>query len=69
MEDLRGGEQQDLFVSEASSALRGADNRTIGLNDVDESNYFFCGLFRNHYGAARSEAAMDVVRQALGIGG
>lgn len=69
MEDLPGGEQQDLFVSEASSALRGADNRTIGLNDVDESNYFFCGLFRNHYGAARSEAAMDVVRQALGIGG
>lgn len=69
MEDLPGGEQQDLFVSEASSALRGADNRTIGLNDVDESNYFFCGLFRNHYGAARSEAALEVVRQALGIGG
>lgn len=69
MEDLASGEQQDLFVSEASSALAGADNRTIGLNDVDESNYFFCGLFRNHYGAARSEAALEIVRQAVGLGG
>ncbi len=67
MQDLPGGEQQDLFVSEASSRLNGADNRTIGLNDVDESNYFFCGLFRNHYGAARSEAALDIVRQAVGL--
>lgn len=69
MEDLPTGEQQDLFVSQASAALAGADNRTIGLNDVDQSNYFFCGLFRNHYGAARSEAALEVVRAALGLGG
>lgn len=68
MEDLSGGEQQDLFVSETSAALRGADNRTIGLNDVDETNYFFCGLFRNHYGAARSEAALSIVRDAIGLG-
>lgn len=69
MEDLPSGEQQDLFVSETSSALAGADNRTIGLNDVDQSNYFFCGLFRNHYGAARSEAALEIIRQAIGLGG
>ena len=69
MDDLPTGEQQDLFVSESSAALLGADNRTIGLNDVDESNYFFCGLFRNHYGAARSEAALEVFRGAIGLGG
>ena len=69
MEDLPSGEQQDLFVSEASSALAGADNHTIGLNDFDESNYFFCGLFRNHYGAARSMAALEIVRRAIGLEG
>ncbi|MBX2804185.1 MAG: hypothetical protein KTR31_41375 [Myxococcales bacterium] len=65
MEDLPGGEQQDLFVSEASSYLEGADNQTIGLNDFDESNYFFCGLFANHYGAARSIPALDIIDARL----
>lgn len=65
MEDLPDGEQQDLFVSEASSRLEGADNQTVGLNDVDESNYFFCGLFRNHYGAARSDVALGIVLDRL----
>jgi pimeloyl-ACP methyl ester carboxylesterase len=59
MQDIPGGTQQDLFVSEASAALSGADNVTIGLNDFDESDYFFCGLFKNHYGAARSLVALD----------
>ncbi len=67
MEDLDGGEQQDLFVSETSSALLGADNRTIGLNDFDTSNYFFCGLFRNHYGAVRSTAAHGIIGEKLGF--
>lgn len=65
MEDLEGGEQQDLFVSEASSALMGADNVTLGLNDFDESNYFYCGLFKNHYGAARSTEALSTIMARL----
>lgn len=65
MEDLAGGEQQDLFVSEASSRLEGADNQTIGLNDFDESNYFFCGLFKNHYGAARGNEARAIILNRL----
>jgi len=65
MEDLAAGEQQDLFVSEASSRLEGADNQTIGLNDFDESNYFFCGLFKNHYGAARSNEALGIITDRL----
>ncbi|MEL6348614.1 MAG: hypothetical protein AAFV53_36255 [Myxococcota bacterium] len=65
MEDLPDGEQQDLFVSEASSRLAGADNQTLGLNDFDESNYFFCGLFKNHYGAARSDAALEIILNRL----
>ena len=67
MQDLEDGEQQDLFVSETSAALEGADNRTIGLNDFDQTNYFVCGLFRNHYGAVRSQAALSIVREKLGI--
>lgn len=67
MQDLPSGEQQDLFVSEASSALAGADNRTIGLEDYDTSNYFYCGLFKNHYGAARSDAALTIMGEKLGF--
>jgi pimeloyl-ACP methyl ester carboxylesterase len=67
MEDLPDGEQQDLFVSEASSRLAGAENLTIGLNDFDESNYFFCGLFRNHYGAARGTEALGLIGDRLGF--
>ncbi|MEM6926128.1 MAG: hypothetical protein AAF602_04325, partial [Myxococcota bacterium] len=66
MEDLPDGEQQDAFVSEASSRLEGADNRTIGLNDFDTSLYFFCGFFANHYGAARAPAALSIITEVLG---
>lgn len=66
MEDIPGGTQQDTFVSQASSALRGARNLTVGLTDFDTSDYFFCGLFKDHYGAARSAAALDVIVGALG---
>lgn len=65
MQDLGGGNQQDLFVSEASAALDGATNVALGLSDTDESNYFFCGFFENHYGAARSTAALDRIVQEL----
>lgn len=67
MQDLDNGEQQDLFVSEASSALQGADNRTIGLNDFDKTNYFFCGLFRNHYGTVRNATAHAIIAEKLGF--
>lgn len=61
MQDIPGGTQQDPFVSEASAALAGANNVAIGLNDFDTSDYFFCGLFKDHYGAARSLAALDII--------
>jgi pimeloyl-ACP methyl ester carboxylesterase len=66
MQDIADGSYQDEFVSEASSALKGADNRLIGLLDVDESGYFFNGLLKNHYGAARSQAALDIMVEVLG---
>lgn len=65
MQDIEDGSYQDEFVSEASSALRGADNRLIELTDVDESGYFFDGLLKNHYGAARSRAALDLMVEVL----
>lgn len=65
MRDIANGSYQDEFVSEASAALAGADNRTIELTDVDESGYFFGGLLKNHYGSARSAAALSIVREVL----
>jgi len=66
MKDIDEGTQQDPFVSQASSALDGADNETVDLTDFDQSDYFFCGLFKDHYGAARSQAALAIVLAALG---
>jgi pimeloyl-ACP methyl ester carboxylesterase len=65
MRDIADGTYQDLFVSEASARLLGADNRLISLEDVDETGYFFDGLFKNHYGAARSAAAIDIVMEKI----
>lgn len=65
MKDISDGTYQDLFVSEASSALNGADNQLLELTDVDESLYFYNGLFQNHYGAARSEAALSIIMDRL----
>ncbi|MBO6935920.1 MAG: alpha/beta fold hydrolase [Deltaproteobacteria bacterium] len=65
MQDIPDGTQQDLFVSEASSRLAGADNRLIGLNDFDETNYFFCGLLKNHFGPARALAGISVILEKL----
>lgn len=65
MQDISDGTQQDLFVSEASSRLQGADNRLIGLNDFDESNYFFCGFLKNHFGPARALAGLAIAREKL----
>ena len=35
------------------------------VRDVDESGYFFNGLFDNHYGAGRSQAALDMVMETV----
>lgn len=65
MRDIADGSYQDEFVSEASTALAGADNRLLELGDVDESGYFFNGLLKNHYGSARSAAALAIVEEAV----
>jgi pimeloyl-ACP methyl ester carboxylesterase len=65
MRDISDGSYQDEFVSEASSHLDGADNRLIDLTDVDESGYFFNGLLKNHYGAARSQAALGIITEVV----
>jgi pimeloyl-ACP methyl ester carboxylesterase len=65
MRDIADGSYQDEFVSEASSRLLGADNRLIGLADVDETGYFFDGLFKNHYGPLRAKAALDIVLEKV----
>ncbi len=66
MRDISDGSYQDEFVSESSSALAGADNRLIELDDTDETGYFFNGLLKNHYGSARSQAAIDIVVEVVG---
>ena len=65
MKDITNGSYQDEFVSEASTALEGADNRLIELTDTDDSGYFFGGLLKNHYGASRSAAARDIALEVL----
>jgi pimeloyl-ACP methyl ester carboxylesterase len=65
MRDIADGSYQDEFVSESSSSLKGADNHLLELTDTDDSGYFFEGLLKNHYGASRSQAALDIVVEAL----
>ena len=66
MQDVSQGTYQDEFVSEGSAKLNGATNLTIGLTDNDLSNYFYNGLFKNHMGSIRSEAALKIIVKALG---
>ncbi len=65
MKDVSQGTFQDEFVSEGSSALSGAKNLTVSLQDNDTSGYFYNGIFKNHYGALRSEAALKILMDAL----
>lgn len=65
MQDIPGGTFQDEFVSEGSSKLLGADNRTVPLEANDPTGYFIKGLFKNHYGALRSEPALSIITTAL----
>lgn len=66
MKDVSQGTYQDEFVSEGSSMLNGATNTTISLTDNDLSNYFYNGLFKNHMGSIRSDAALKIIVKALG---
>jgi SHS family lactate transporter-like MFS transporter len=65
MKDVSQGTYQDEFVSEGASMLNGAKNLTVTLQDNDLSGYFYNGLFKNHYGALRSEAALKVLVDTL----
>ena len=64
MQDPPMGALQDEFVSQKSSALLGADNKTVSLADQDQTGYFY-NLFKNHYGAIRSEAGLGIIVTAL----
>lgn len=61
MEDLQEGAQKDLCVSQESAYLEGATNYTVATTSEDLSNYFYCGLLRNHFGSARSQEAIDLI--------
>jgi pimeloyl-ACP methyl ester carboxylesterase len=65
MKDVSQGTYQDEFVSEASAHLDGADNQMIELTDNDATNYFYNGLFKNHFGSIRSEHALQIAMDAL----
>ncbi len=65
MKDIKDGTYQDEFVSEGASALKGAQNLTVPLEASDPTGYFLKGLFKNHYGALRSEAALSLILAAL----
>lgn len=64
MRDISDGTYQDLFVSEASARLAGADNRLLSLEDTDDTGYFWA-LFVNHYGSSRSAAALGIVMDKI----
>lgn len=61
--DKPDGTIEDQFVSQTSASLKGADNRAIAQDDT--SGYFFNGYYAHHYGALRSQPAVDLARQAL----
>jgi pimeloyl-ACP methyl ester carboxylesterase len=65
MKDKEDGTYQDEFVSEGSSKLNGATNLTIPTNSPDVSKYFLNGLLDDHYGAVRSEVALNHIMSAL----
>ncbi len=65
MQDPPSGALQDEFVSEASAKLKGADNETVSLSDKDQTNYFYNGAFKNHFGSIRSEAGLTKIMNAL----
>jgi len=65
MKDKEDGTFQDEFVSEGSARLLGANNLTVPTTSPDTSKYFINGLFDDHYGAVRSDAALQLIMTAL----
>jgi hypothetical protein len=65
MQDVKEGTFQDEFVSQGASKLEGAKNLTVSLTDNDLSTYFYNGIFKNHYGAIRSEAGLKLLMDTL----
>jgi len=65
MKDKPDGTFQDEFVSEGSSALKGANNLTVSTGDPDVSKYFCNGLLDDHYGAVRSAAGLKLMLETL----
>jgi hypothetical protein len=65
MHDTPNGPLQDEFVSQGSAMLDGAENDTVALSDIDQTGYFYNGLFKNHYGALRSATALDKLMAQL----
>lgn len=61
--DPPNGPLQDEFVSETSSALKGADNKTVTQEDT--TTYFLNGLFKIHNGSIRSAEGVTIALQAL----
>jgi pimeloyl-ACP methyl ester carboxylesterase len=62
-QDPQNGPLQDEFVSQTSSALSGATNKTV--SDVDSTTYFLNGALKHHYGAIRSTQGVQIAQQAL----
>jgi len=65
MKDVKEGTYQDEFVSEGSAKLAGATNKVVELTDNDTTGYFYNGIFKNHMGSVRSEAALKIIMDAL----
>jgi pimeloyl-ACP methyl ester carboxylesterase len=65
MKDIAQGTYQDEFVSQTSASLKGAENKTVDLNDTDATGYFYNGSFKSHYGAVRSENGVKTIFEAL----
>ncbi|MBX3259012.1 MAG: hypothetical protein KF782_04785 [Labilithrix sp.] len=61
--DPPNGPLQDEFVSETSSALKGAENKTVTQEDT--TTYFLNGLFKIHNGSIRSAEGVTIALQAL----
>ncbi len=72
MADNDDGTLADEFVSQTSSALKGASNLTVPVGSNDATGYFCgqtagqpTGLLKNHYGAVRSAPGLKIIVDTL----
>ena len=64
MADTPNGPLQDEFVSQGSSALKGASNLTVPLSSPETSGYFN-GSLKNHYSSIRSQTGIGLIMDTL----